>query len=88
MTQNIHDPNGDGGYSTMGQSMLKNLDEISADLTAMRHDMGVMRGQMKDVARGVALMLELLIERERETGKDPVSLLDVRRDLRKKREMA
>lgn len=88
MTQNIHDPNGDGGHSTMGQSMLKNLDAISADLTAMRHDMGVMRGQMKDVARGVALMLELLIERERETGKDPVSLLDVRRELREKREMA
>ena len=88
MTQNIHDPNGDGGYSTMGQNMLKNLNEISADLTAMRHDMGVMRGQMKDVARGVARMLELLIERERAAGKDPVALFDARRGLREKREMA
>lgn len=82
MTQNRHDPNGDGGYSTMGQNMLKNLNEISADLTAMRHDMGVMRGQMKDVARGVARMLELLIERERETGKDPAALSDIQRDWR------
>lgn len=88
MTQNIRDPNGDGGYSTMGQNMLKNLDEISADLTAMRHDMGVMRGQIKDVARGVARMLELLIEREIDAGRDPVSLFDARRGLREKKEMA
>lgn len=80
MTPNEADEN-----SIMGLRVLKIQQDISADLALMRQDVGVMQGQMQQVARGVARMLELLIERERDAGKDPAPLQSIQRDWRAQR---
>lgn len=72
--------------SLMGLRVLKLQRDILADLALMRQDVGLIQGQMQQVARGITRMLELLIERERDAGKDPEPLLSIKRDWRAQRE--
>lgn len=72
--------------SLMGLRVLKIQQDISKDLALMRQDVGAIQGQMQQVARGIARMLELLIARERDAGHDPAPLIDIQRDWRARRE--